>query len=239
MVEAFRPPSPSAASDELDAQLAARRRWLGEARSRPPAFAAAVLDAWRERPEAPAPVQSGLLEAAAIADPESAAPVLVDLVSRYGPELQVRTDACRILGAHCPEVALELFPPILEDPQRSSTAPPDDAMLSAWLTAVRSTGADPGRLLTFLATDQQRGHATRHLAIRALGDFPGRVTIAALEEVLMESSGNAYMRRLAAQSIVKVGASEEVCPILQRVYDREADLNFQLFLHAVIEENCP
>ena len=65
------------------------------------------------------------------------------------------------------------------------------------------------------------------------------MTLAALEEVLRESTGNAYLRRLSAQSMVKIGDFESICPILQRTFDHEADTNFQLFLLNVIEENCP
>ena len=75
--------------------------------------------------------------------------------------------------------------------------------------------------------------------MRSLERYPSKVTLAALEEVLRESTGNAYLRRLAAQTMVKVGDPETVCPILQRTFDNEADTNFQFFLRDVIEEHCP
>ena len=239
MVVAFRLPPETASSAVQDDWLRRRRKILLDMKDRSPEFGAAVLAEFHERGDEPAVVRSALLEAAAIANPEAAGPVLVELVTQYGDDLGLRTDACRILGENVPARAHELFPDILLNPQRSSTAPPDEAMLDGWLTACRALELDPGTPLTLLATDMQRDAATRHLAIRALANYPGRISIAALEEVLLESSGNAYMRRLAAQSLIQIGEFETICPILQRVYDREADVNFQLFLHNTIQEHCP
>jgi hypothetical protein len=239
LVAAFTPPAETATTSVQDDWLRRRRATLTRMRSMPRELGEAALAAYRERRDDPVPVRSGLLEAASIAAPEATRPELVRLVTEYGDDLGLRTDACRLLGESSPDRAIEVFPKILLDPQRSSTAPPDEAMLAGWLRACELSGASPLPALARLATDLQRDQATRHLAVRALADYPSKVTLSALEEVLRESTGNAYLRRLAAQTMIEVGEFETVCPILHDTFEHEADTNFQLFLEDVIETYCP
>jgi hypothetical protein len=239
LVAALTPPAATATSAVQDDWLRARRRTLERMASRSPEFGLHVLEAYRARPDDIVPIRAGLLEAAAITNPEATRAELVRLVDEYGDDLGLRTDACRLLGESSPSVALELLPKRLMNPEHSATAPPDEAMLAGWMRACELLDVVPLPELAHLATDLQRDQATRHLAVRSLGSYPSKITQAALVEVLRESTGNAYLRRLAAQTLVKVGEFETVCPILQRTFDHEADVNFQLFLESVIQEHCP
>ena len=51
----------------------------------------------------------------------------------------------------------------------------------------------------------------RHPAAKALGDHPSPRGVAALETAIVESTGNNYLRRMAAQSLVKCLEREELC----------------------------
>ena len=64
-----------------------------------------------------------------------------------------------------------------------------------------------------------------------------------MRTVLVESTGNAQLRRVAAQSLLahrKVDAETDAtfCTIMEEVMNKEADINFQHFLVNVIEEHC-
>jgi hypothetical protein len=45
-------------------------------------------------------------------------------------------------------------------------------------------------------------------------------------------------RRYAAQSLAVTVAKDELCPLLERVFGKEADVGFQQFLAALLEEHC-
>jgi hypothetical protein len=56
--------------------------------------------------------------------------------------------------------------------------------------------------------------------------------------VLVESLGNNLARRYAAQSLEATLPREELCPVLRRVFENEADQGFQEFLASMLEEDC-
>ncbi len=239
LIAALTPPPERSSNSVHDDWLARRRLALERSKEASPEFGSKALEAFEERREAPIAVRNGLLEAAANANPTAAVPVLAQLVAEYGEDLGVRTEACRLLGESGPERAIEVIGPILADPERPVTSPPDESLLAGWLRAHEILGREPLPYLALIATDIQRDESTRHLAVRALANYPSKLTTSALEEVLTESTGNAYLRRLATQSLLQVVPKAEFCPLVERVYDREADLNFQLFLADVIERHCP
>jgi HEAT repeat protein len=182
-------------------------------------------------------IRTGLLEIAAYAAPEETRPILVELVSTYGDELFVRAQAASFLAATSPETALEVLTPVLTGEARG-TFPPEDQLLEAWNSAALSTGADRTPLLCDIATDPKRDQAVRHLATKLLGGLPGEQGRQALELLLVESSGNQYIRRLAAQSLVSTLSAEDLCALLRTVIAREADPNFQIFLDSIVQQNC-
>lgn len=74
--------------------------------------------------------------------------------------------------------------------------------------------------------------------MRELGKHDEPLARQALLAILTESTGNAYMRRLAVQGLVRTLPREEACQLFAEIADREADLNFALFLTDVLDKNC-
>jgi len=184
-------------------------------------------------------VRVGLLEVAAHAAPEDTHDVLVDLVGVFGEDLYVRTRACELLAETFPEEAAEVLEPLLTERRRSGTYPPEDRMLAAWLTAKERLGEDPSQTLARMATDMNEYAEARHLATRRLAGTTDPHGRAALEQLLVESSGNAYLRRLAAQSLQETLPPEVFCKKIEEVANHEADPAFQVFLVDMSERNCP
>ena len=187
-----------------------------------------------EEPE----VRSGLLDVAAHGAPRETEPVLVELVTEFGDDLGLRTKAAQVLGETSPEKAIDVLQPILDGRYDGRTYPPEERMLDAWLTACRKTGRDPVPLLASIATDIQRTQDVRHLATRALGDFDTPQSRQALRALVVESSGNGYIRVLATQSLQRILPKAEFCELVKSILDKEADQNFQIFLDNVLQETC-
>jgi HEAT repeat protein len=111
-------------------------------------------------------------------------------------------------------------------------------MLDAWTQAKEKRGEDPVPLLALVATDLQRTQDVRHLATRALGRHASPLGRQALETLLVESSGNGYIRRLALQSLLAILPREEFCAHIRKVQSNEADTDFILVLEAALDANC-
>ena len=92
--------------------------------------------------------------------------------------------------------------------------------------------------LASIATDIQRTQDVRHLATRALGDFDTPQSRQALRALVVESSGNGYIRVLATQSLQRILPKAEFCELVKSILDKEADQNFQIFLDNVLQETC-
>ncbi|MFT7487275.1 MAG: HEAT repeat protein, partial [Candidatus Paceibacteria bacterium] len=80
--------------------------------------------------------------------------------------------------------------------------------------------------------------AARHQAVKELGKHKTPHAHMALRQILVESTGNAYLRRKAAQAIKESFPREEACAIFAEISTMEADNNFLLFLADMIEDNC-
>ena len=80
--------------------------------------------------------------------------------------------------------------------------------------------------------------AARHLAAGELARFPDPLGRSALETAMIESSGNGYLRRKAAQAIRDSVPREEACELFRYVLEREADINFAIFMRNMIDLNC-
>ena len=107
----------------------------------------------------------------------------------------------------------------------------------AWCRAAERTGESRAELLGEIATSLYHDDSVRKRAVRELALVDDAFGRAALETVLVESTGNADLRRAAAQSLLAV-AGKDACATLQRTLDNEADTNFQLFLADMVEKNC-
>ncbi|WP_419191723.1 hypothetical protein [Engelhardtia mirabilis] len=183
-------------------------------------------------------VRRAALELAAHAAPEQVSPYLARLVVEYGEDLGLRETATRVLGDVDPDLALEVLEPLVrEDPR--GTYPPSETILVGWLTAAAARDVDPSSILALVATDLRRDESTRHRAVRELALAGTPLAREALRAVLLESTGNGYLRRLAAQGVVDAFPEAEACALLEEVALLEADPNMQLFLANLVQANCP
>lgn len=238
LMTALTPASPTALPVEKSAWYQTRKKTLERLRTMGPEYGTEALRVYREEPPNLAEVRAGLLDVAAHTNPEPVTPVLVDLVTVYGADLYVRTQATQLLGECAPVKALEVLEPILARRVDGRTYPPEERLLEAWVTAARSLHYDPVPFLSAIATDLQRSQDVRHLATRALGDFDSPQSRQALQALMVESSGNSYIRRLATQSLKNLLEKNDYCSLVKAVQEREADPKFIDFLESVLNSSC-
>jgi HEAT repeat protein len=238
LVQALQPIDPTLTSDLQDQKFLHGRELLSELRASDRQVGLEALRVLREEGSEVVEVERALLDVAAHAAPEDTRPLLETLVTEYGPAMHLRAEAALLIGETSPEAAVRVLQPWLEKTRPGRTMPPMEFLVRGWITACDKLGRSPVEVLADVATNLYMEEAARHLATRALGDHPEPLAIKALESILTESSGNAYMRRLAAQGLVKVLPREEACALFLQVADREADLNFAQFLADVLDKNC-
>ena len=243
LVSALTPPPPTANSAVRDDFYNRRRATMDELADAGPEIGLAALDAYAADPEALLDVRRGLLEVAAWNAPTETTPVLVELFSEYGESLGLRTKACELLAVAAPAQAIDLISTVLEDRYPGKTYPPEEAMVRAYEDACNRSGEDYVPLLSILAADLYEEQTGRLMALRALGRAPGARSRETLRTVLVESTGNAYLRREAAKSLrdhraIDPETEASFCDMLTEIMNREADLNFQQFLVNMIQEHC-
>ena len=237
LIVAVTPAAPTLPPVEKNAWYGRRQETLRRLRAGGPEVGREALRMYAVRSDSIPEIRAGLLDVAAHAAPEDTSPVLVELVTVYGEDLFLRTQAALFLGRTSPTTALEVLGPILSGEERG-TYPPDDRLLEAWNTAAVALDTDRAPLLCDLATDLKLDQSVRHQATKLLGEVPGAQSRQALELLLVDSSGNQYIRRMAAQSLQNSLTAEDLCPLLRRVVEREADPNFQIFLDSMIQQSC-
>lgn len=197
-----------------------------------------ALRVYREERPALPEVCAGLLDVAAHAAPAATEELLVELVTTFGEDLYIRRAATELLGQCMPRRAVEVLEPVLRERPDGRTYPPEERMLEAWLQASVTLGQDPVPLLALVATDLQRPQEVRHLATKALGSHPSPLGRQALETLLVESSGNGYIRRLALQALRESSDPTAYCETIRRVQANEADPDFIAFLQSALDERC-
>ena len=200
----------------------------------------AALHAFTNYPERNAVLKNRLLRIGARVSPDEARNLLVELTFNYGYPIEDRTSALEFLPEVDPAAVFEGAPAILErEGRRTQTAPEDEFFVAAWLKACEVSGSDPVPMMASVATNFALDPAARYSAVEALqahADVP--LARATLEQVLVESTGDGYIRRKAAQSILGGYSREEACTILTQVRSREADVNFARFLDDMVQTNC-
>jgi hypothetical protein len=238
LVQAVSPLSTSAGPSEQNEWFARRKATLERLRQAGPEVGRAAWVRYREQPDEAVEVRIGLLDVAAHNVPEETREHLAELVTTFGPDLALRRAACELLAESAPRTAVEVLEPIVLRRSRKETYPTEDKMLAALCRAKRALGEDPSELLATVATDLHQSDDARHLAIRELAGTASPRGRAALDEILVESGMSSYLRRLAAQSLQKTLPEEEFCARANQVLEREADVNFQVFLASLIEASC-
>jgi hypothetical protein len=243
LVAALTPPSPAVTSDVLDDWVARRRATLVRQRGAGAAVGREALRRFRAEPALASEVRQGLLDVAAHNLPDEVAPVLEELIAVYGEDLGVRTAAAELLAEVAPARAAALLEPIVREARHSRTYPPQETLLRAYAAGTWGSGGDPGMVLAEVATDLRQDDAARAAALEALKRCVSGPAAAAskqaLETVLVESTGNGYLRRKAAQAIRDSFPAAEACALFERVASLEADLNFGMFLADMLAESCP
>jgi HEAT repeat protein len=235
---ALTPPPATSIPVEKSAFYVKRKQTLERLRAADEAHGLAALQAYREQSAALPEVRAGLLDIAAHTAPKACEELLVQLVTTFGEDLLIRRSAAELLGECMPERGVEVLEPILRDRYDDRTYPPEERMLQAWLTAMDRLKRDPVPFLSLVATDLHRPMDVRHLATRALGKYPSNEGRQALETLLVESSGNGYIRRIALQSLQASLPAAQFCELARGVQSREADTDFIVVIQSALDKSC-
>jgi len=239
LVELCTPLDPTLTSDHHDRQLHARRAKVAALERAGRAVGLEALRVYRAHssPEEPFFVRLYTLEVAAHAAREETRPLLEELISEYGYPLDVRTEAVRLLAETSPERAIEVIGPLVKKTRRTQTLPDDEFLVRGYVTACTGARRSPVDVLVDVATNIYKQEAARHYAAEALGGYPDEpIGIKALETILVESTGNTYLRIKAAQSLRKALPAETACELFRRVAEYEAGANFLQFLADMLDE---
>ncbi|HJO26888.1 MAG: hypothetical protein CMK00_01095 [Planctomycetes bacterium] len=238
LVRALTPPDLTWTSDRLDARFHAGRELLGRLKQGDPELGREALRRLLADNPEEITVRNGLLEVGAHSAPVDARPLLDQLVLEYGHRMSDRTEAVRLLAETSPARAEEILGPLLRQERLRQTMPDQEFLLAGWLTACERTGTDPVEVLATVAGNIFMQDAARHRAVQELGEHPGTLSRATLEVVLVESTGNGYLRRKAAQALASSLPAETACSIFKEVAEKEADRNMLIFLLNILEEVC-
>ncbi len=234
---ALRPPEPGEHQSDVGDWNVRREALLERMKQGSPELGRAALEKLLADVDLDFPIQRGLLTVAAHAATEDTLPYLEQFFTTYGERIDMRAEACNLLAEVAPQRAIDLIEPVLRQPRPSATWPPSERMLGSYVVACERAEHDPVPLLAQIATDIYYDDDVRHRATKTLGDYKHPLARAALETTMIESSGNAYLRRLAAQSLLRIDR-ERCCAVITDAITREADSGFVLFLEDMIAKNC-
>lgn len=200
----------------------------------------AALHAFTNYPKRDNAVRRTLLGVGARVSPDEAAPLLAELSFNYGHNIEDRAEALLLLGEIAPETFFEGARPYLErQKQPFQTAPQDEFFARGWMNACNASETSPVPMMSQIATNLALGDYARVFAIERLGDHAtDPLARAALQTVLVESTGNGYLRRKSAQSVLRGFPREQSCALLASVMELESDINMKRFLDDMIQTNC-
>jgi hypothetical protein len=241
LVEVFTPLAKTVTSDKTDAQFREGQELLAELSKAGPEVGREALARLREPHNGtrPQPVERALLIVAAHAAPEDSKVLLENLVTQYGADLALRTEAALQLAEVHPERARELLEPFVRRARQSQSLPPQEFIVRAWVTACEKTHVDPVPGLADAAANLFMDEPARVRAVKELGNHKGnRLAEQALSALLVESTGDGYLRRMAAQGLLNLLPPETFCSLLAEVAGKEADTNMLLFLKDMLDKNC-
>ncbi len=238
LIEALTPIPETVTSDISDAHFHRGMQLMAELSAADPEVGRAALRALQARKDKVIQVERGLLTVAAKSATADALPLLENLVSQYGPSLDLRTEAALLLGEVAPERALPILEPMVLRKTRNQTTPPVEFLVVAWVTACDKTGRSPVPELCDVATNLFQEGSARVRAVKELGKHPDPRGEKALRAILVESTGDGYLRRMAAQALLATLPREAACAVLREVGDKEADLNMLRFLADMVDKNC-
>ena len=242
LVEVLSPLGKTVTSDITDRRFLRGRELLGILRASDRACGQKALAILREKPEdgkpRPVDVERALIDVGAHAATDDAAPLLESLVTEYGPSLDLRTEATLLLAEVRPQRAIEILQPLVTQAKPGRTLPPPEFLVEAFTSACDAVGRSPVPELADVATNLFMDETARIRAVKKLGKRKDPLALRALQAILVESTGDGYLRRMAAQGLRDTLSREDGCEIFRKVADKEADLNFIEFLRDMIEKNC-
>ena len=241
LIQAMQPLSLDLTSDHLDRAFWQRRSMRSRLREAGDEdLGIAALRSYAGCEDEDSLLRQALLEVAAHNAPEASRELLLTLMTTYGFRIDDRTYAAQSLAATSPATYLEAARPyVLRRGRATKTMPDDEFLVRGWVTACQALDRSPVEELADVVTNLMMQDAARHYAAEALGQYPNPKGRRALETVLIESSGNGYLRRKAAQSLRQSLPAETACTLFRTVFEREADINFGTFLGDMIGQLCP
>ena len=186
----------------------------------------------------PIDVERALLTVAARAAPTDSAPLLENLTTTYGATLALRTEACLLFAEVAPTRALEVLEPLVKKVKPGQTLPPAEFLVKSWVIACDKANVSPVPLLCDVATNMFQDESARVFATKALGGRKEPLAVQALNAILVESTGDGYLRRKAAQGLLASLDQESACKLFTHVADNEGDLNMLQFLRDLLDKNC-
>lgn len=241
LVALLTPLSKTVTSDKTDQQFIAGKELTAQLSAAGPEVGRAALDKLREVPngQRPQAVERGLLTVAAHAAPEDSRVLLENLVTQYGTDLALRTEATLLLADVHPKRALALLEPFVRKARQSQTLPPQEFLVRAYTTACEKTGTDPVPALADAAANMFMDETARVRCVKELANHPeSQLAEKTLAAILIESTGDGYLRRMAVQGLIKILPRESACALLTQVADKEADTNMLLFLRDALDKYC-
>jgi hypothetical protein len=238
LIEVLTPLRETVTSDIMDQKFLRGQELLSELRGGGREVGLAALRALGPGDNQVIDVERGLLDVASHAAPKDSLPLLEVLVTQYGPSLALRTEAVMLLAETSPQRAIEILEPIVARSRSSQTLPPAEFLVKSWVIACEQTGRSPVKELASVATDLFQDEAARIRATKELGRHTEPLATQALQAILIESTGDGYIRRMAVQGLRKSLPRESACAVFQRVAEREADMNFAKFLADTLDEHC-
>ena len=238
LIEVSTPLTETVTSDVTDKRFIRRTELLAELSTKPPAFGKAALAELQRRTDHVQDVEYALLRVAAKCDPDGTADLLANLAVEFGPSMFLRTEAVLLLGEVAPQRALETLKPWIGNARPGRTLPPQEFLVKAWVDACDGAGRSPMPELCDVTTNLLLDGASRVRAIKELGRRPDAAGEKALRSVLVESTGDGYLRRKAAQALRDTLPKESACALFREVADREADPNMLRFMVDLLDQNC-
>lgn len=242
LVEAFTPLPKTVTSDITDKQFIRGQELLAELRKGGSTVGVAALNKLREKQPGdqawPVDVERALLDVAAHAAPAESRPLLEALITQYGATIELRTQALLLYSETWPNEALVILEPLVTKTRHNQTMPQPEFMVRAWVTACEKTGRSPVKVLADVATNLFQDETARIRAVKELGRHRDPEATQALSAILVESTGDAYLRRMAAQGLRDTLDRESACKIFETVAQREADMGMLDFMRDMLDKNC-
>jgi hypothetical protein len=240
LMESFRGLDPTLTSDHFDRQIFEQRDIYKEMITRGEKIGHAALQAYTGAKDEDYLVRRALLWVGGKAAPKEAEELLATLFTTYGFEMGDRTEACLILAETSPDRFMQETQALLQRREsRTKTMPDDEFLVEGWISACVTKGISPVPILADVATNLRMMPNARYRAAKRMREFPNElIGQRALETCLIESSGDNYLRIMAAQSLAELLPRESACEMFREVLSKEASIQMARFFENLIQENC-